>query len=192
MTKAELIEIIRHSEQDDWETITCWGWGSGPSYLDRLGIWTSGETWRLDIESHALRAVYKPDLSLGIAYGLIVGDGKPLDFDWAKFPDEQVTASFVDVLWNGMLVHRDQVLHVDGGRAILPWPRPWGTTEPGSRTPIAIGNQVTATELALARLVHGFEHAPAQFDSYLERSGFVIDPDDPDSPTPPRRQSRDW
>ena len=192
MTKDELIQIIRGSEQADWETIICWGWGSGPSYLNQPIIWTSGDTWGLEVKSHAIRAVYKPDLSLGIAWGLEHGDGEPLNFDWAKFPDTQVRASFADVIWNGMLVHREQALSVDGGRAILPWPRPWGTTEPGGHTPIQVGNQVTETEVALARLVHGFEHAPAEFDNYFERAGFVIDPDDPDDSTTPRRASRDW
>jgi hypothetical protein len=174
MTLDEILNTVAGSTPDDWNVI------SSPSFLDQFSVWTGGDGWGLEIDSHFLRAAYVHDVSLGIASGLGYmrspdGSAEHLHFEWAKnFPDEVVTGSWVDVLWNGMLVYRQLVLVVDGGRAILPVPRgffvPTGPTQAE-----LVGETVTPRQVSIARVVHSLEHhQPGEFESYWVRAGFVV------------------
>jgi hypothetical protein len=104
MTLDEILNTVAGSTRDDWNIIHCWG--GGPSFLDSFSVWTGGaDRWGLEHDQHGIRAAYRPDVSLGVAYGLdyMREDGKPLllDYEWAKqFVDSRVTGSWVDVLWS--------------------------------------------------------------------------------------------
>ncbi len=187
VTHDEVLRTIESSDLDEWHVIMCWG--EGPSYLDQMQVADITEAGsgqkrqEIDVASHTLRAAFKPDLSLNIAAGLRPEGDERLSFDWANFPDPKIRASLVDVFWNGALVYRDQVLTVDGGRAVLPWPHPIGTSALDSVSStdwkmrhVQIGNMVTPFELALARLVHGFERGPREFDRYFSQSGIFVEP----------------
>jgi hypothetical protein len=102
------------------------------------------------------------------------GGAERLDVDWARrFADEKVTASWVDVLWNGALVDRELVYNADGGRVILPASQVMYHTEsPSDRTEI-IGEYVTQWEYHLARIVAGFE-GQRDFEGDFERAGFTL------------------
>jgi hypothetical protein len=178
MTHDEVLQAIQRSTNADWHVITCWGFNAGPSYLTEFNVGGSGDDGcGLDVGSHALRAVYKPDVSLGLAYGLDYAGGRELTFDWAKFPDTTVTGSWADVLWNGMLVHRQLLLVVDGSRAILPAPSSVYAPVSLAHEPVQVGDVVTPFERAFARIVHGLEHRPEDFDRYFEVAGFLVTPE---------------
>lgn len=115
MRYDEILDLVANSTPEEWNKIVCWGGGGGPSFLNGLpgedGNWTA----------HEERASYKPDVSVGLAWGITSND----DFkeEWAnQFPDPHASSEFVDVLYNGMLVYRDIRVIVDGGRVGLPLP----------------------------------------------------------------------
>ncbi len=125
----------------------------------------------LEHEEHRLRAVYRPDVSLGVAWGL------PLDrlrrtFDDDRFADPTYFLVHVDALWNGMLIDRDVVAVVDGGRAVLPVGRPVTADGDQDRREI-VGQTVRAADVALARLVDALS-GNREFDRYLADSGLVV------------------
>jgi hypothetical protein len=161
--------------------IICWGANGGPSYLDQLSVWKGGgkDQWGLEVDSHTIRAVYKPDVALGIAYGFAYmrdpdGRNERLDFDWAqRFPDKTVTGSWTDVLWNGAFVDRELILSADGGRVRLPAPHAMYHSESMVDVEV-VGEYVTQWEYHLVRVVAGFEHDPEDFGGGLERVGFTV------------------
>lgn len=67
-------------------------------------------------DAHGNVAIYMPDISITMAFGLTaVEDFKE---DWAKrFPNSSASSSIVDLFYNGSLVYRDIFVNVDGGRA---------------------------------------------------------------------------
>lgn len=116
--------IVNNSDKENWIINTCWGFGSGPSYLNKFTVWNNGrgEFNNLEIESHGEIAVLKSNLSISIAWGLPHNN----DFkeEWAnKFPDPKATSSFIDFFFNGILVYRDIYVSVDGARAYIPLPK---------------------------------------------------------------------
>lgn len=185
MILEDALSLIASSDVSDWNVIPCWAANTGPSFLDRLQTWWGPDDgWGLDVDQHAIRAAYKPDLSLGLAFGLDFRpeyrgepDSRNLTFDWAEdFPDSDVAGYWLDVLWCGMLVYRDLLLSVDGGRALLPSPRGFYVPTGAARAE-HVGDTVTEREVAIARLVHSFEHTEKEFQGYLDRAGFVVVPD---------------
>ena len=65
--------------------------------------------------------MYRPDVSLGLAWGLTSQD--EFSEPWTEvFADAKASSQFVDVLWSGMLIDRFVQVVVDGGRSSLPLP----------------------------------------------------------------------
>jgi hypothetical protein len=175
----EVRQQIVDSGVDDWNVIVCWGANSGPSYLDQLSIWKGGggDRWGLEVNSHTIRGVYKPDVALGIACGLDFmpnsdGEAEKLSFDWAqRFADKTVTGSWVDVFWDGSLVDRELVYNADGGRALLPAPHAMYHSD-SITEPEIIGEYVTQWEYHIARVVAGFE-SHGDYEADVKRVGFT-------------------
>jgi hypothetical protein len=123
MTLEELLNEITSSEPEDWHTIGCFGSGAGPSYRNKLTFFNvyEGQPNILFSDSHTTVAVYKPNLSITMAWGLECS--KEFKEEWAtKFPDPSASVDFVDIFYNSALVYRDYYVVVDGGRAYLPMP----------------------------------------------------------------------
>ncbi|MBL0949275.1 MAG: hypothetical protein IBJ08_00920 [Pseudomonas sp.] len=123
MNLSEFKRRICESEPEDWTVITCWGADSGPSFLDKLDVWTNGngEFSGLEIDSHSNVMSFKPDLQISVAYGMQHND----DFreEWANsFPDPHASSAYVDFFYAKNLVYRDIYVAVDGGRFLLPLP----------------------------------------------------------------------
>jgi hypothetical protein len=180
VTLEELLNTIALSDVDDWNVMTCWGADAGPSFLYDLDVWTSGDDKQgLAVREHGLRASYKRDVSIGLACGLPFmplgnGSGQDLRFDWVRSFDEPIThGEWLDLFWNGALIDRHLVLLVDGGQAMLPNPRA-SLVESRQMTQERFADTVSARAVAIARLVHCFEHRPDDFDRYLEMAGFVV------------------
>lgn len=123
MTLTELIQKILNSTSNDWNDIGCWGAFSGPSYKDKLEFYNvyDGEPNILHVDSHSNVLVFKPDISITMAYGLSSND--EFKAEWAnQFPDPSASSSFIDIFYNNALVFRETYLTVDGGRCKLPIP----------------------------------------------------------------------
>ncbi len=157
MRLQELLKSIIESDPNDWYTI------SSPTFRDRLiGVSSSTEGHWLEINSHHTTAVYKPDVSITLAWGL---DWKE-DFDepWAKScPDPSASGDYVDVYYNGSLVFRTVYITVDCGRAKLPMPM--------SRTDL----NVARNYYHFVQLIDSIGGYVSQYDSYFRRVGLQID-----------------
>lgn len=124
MTLREYENLIVDTSENDWTKISCWGGGSGPSFLNKFDVWTSGsgEFENLEIDSHSEYYSLKNDLLVSVACGIKHNDN--FREDWAnKFPDSHASSSFVDFFYSNVLVYRDVYVAVDGGRAALPLPK---------------------------------------------------------------------
>jgi hypothetical protein len=168
MTYDDVISTILGSSKEDWELILCGG-GSldgGPSFLDE----DQGD----QVVSHSYRGVYRPDISLGLAFGLGYVQDKR-QFEWAKsFANSQTWPTTLDVLWNGMLIHREHGLVVDGGRMTLPWPTPaYMSTEDRPMDAELVGESVTKAQVKFWQLVNELKTSIVSFTEYLDRSGLV-------------------
>ncbi|MGB3412457.1 MAG: hypothetical protein WBA45_14815 [Microthrixaceae bacterium] len=118
-------------------------------------------------------------MSLGVAWGLEYMSGESWQEPWStRLPDSNVSGSWADVLWNGMLVDRELVLNVDGGRGKLPAGRKLGApSATGSLMDTEVfAEEVSEWQAALARLVHCFESPAERFDEYMTRAGIVVVP----------------
>jgi len=168
----ELTQMVTGSSPQDWQVL------GPPSYLDRLGEVESGEGqhW-LEVESHYYVAVYKPDVSLRLAWGLKLDDG--LVFEGLTWPDRSITRYLVDVFWQGALAARWTVLSVDGGNCYLPDPD-WAYVKTGESLEgyQGVGWTAKASDISIARLVDRLERSVSEFDRYLERAGIVEVPDE--------------
>lgn len=175
MTLDELRRTIFDSEPEQWHDISCWGGGgsTGPAYLDQLSpvtVYDDGQpSHRLEVRSHTTRATYRPDISIGLAWGL----SDPEDqrkFAWNKFPDaEECYPTLVDLLWNGSLVDRHVGLVVDGGRVTIPFPKvDYDSSDPAN--PVAT-EWFDGDQVKLFCLVHTIPGTGYDFDDYVARTG---------------------
>jgi len=170
MNLAEYSQRIVESSIEDWNLITCWGFSSGPSYLDRSSVWTDGKDrfLNLEIKSHSMVASFKHDLSISMAWGL---QSNP-DFkeEWAnKFPDPQASSSFIDFFYQGVLIFRELYVSVDGARCRLPLP----DREFDDQTNQVIRLTVPRDKHEFFQLFDSMESL-SDFDNYFVRAGFEI------------------
>jgi len=158
MKLEELVEMVVRSCCRDWHTITTWGAGSGPSYRFQFESSSGVAGQHLAVDSHSMVAVFKEEVALTLAWGLVSNEG--FDEDWVhSFADKHATSSFLDVFWGGSLVYRELYVTVDGGRVHLPLPDKHDGV-------------LTAPEsyCALVKLIQDLEGAGYDFDEYLERA----------------------
>jgi hypothetical protein len=170
MTFDEIARILERSIPDDWYMVpSVSGWDSF--------VWTMTIVTRypdkdqeVELEGHHSRAVYRPDVGLGLAWGLTSQD--EFSEPWTEvFPDKQASVEYIDVLWNGMLVDRFPQVVVDGGRSSLPLP----DRQLVDGTPV--GYCLRKRDHRLGRLVAGIEGRTRlkTFDEYVRRSGLVLE-----------------
>jgi hypothetical protein len=157
----EIRRIISESQRSDWNVVSCFGL---PSFLP----------WSPDGEfsEHFARAAYRPDISIGLAWG--IRDNEDYREGWANnFDDERAERFLVDIFYNGMLVDREYVVVVDGGRCYLPHPE-LGTL------------RVRRWDYEFVRLLDELRAAsgvgggigdpsPSEFESYFRRAGLSVE-----------------
>jgi hypothetical protein len=158
MRYEELTAMVTGSSAEDWVLV-----GRGPLYLDRFtDVLSQGDHWT-ESDSPNYLAIYKPDVSLRIAWGLELDDKLSFE-DWA-WPDPGISRFAADVFWQGALAARWTLLLVDGARSYLPDPQRAGA---GS------GWTAKASEIAFARLLQELVRRPAgEFDRYLQSAGIA-------------------
>jgi hypothetical protein len=157
MTLDELYRTVTGSARDDWNVMICGG-GAGPSYRDRFSqVEIGGRIW-LEYDSYGMVAVYRPDLSISLAWGFAVGT---VTEPWLHFADPEGRRCLVDLFYMGTLVDRRSYISVDGGRASLPTPE----DREGVLT-------VPSRHSALVRLIDSLENRESRYDEYFQRAGF--------------------
>ena len=171
MKYDEIGRLVTASSAEDWAVLP-----GGPLYLDQLGEVSSGDRHWVEVGSHHTLAVYRPDVSLRLAWGLALGD--KLTFEGMIWPDRTITRHVADAFWEGSLVSRWHYLVVDGGRCYLPDPDRGLLRTGGSADDYETGPwTATASEVALARLLNALTPRVNEFSRYLEQSGIVEIPD---------------
>lgn len=170
MTLRELLNVVLESTPDDWHKITCWGASSGPSYRDHPKFFEvyEGQKDVLVTRSHPEVAVYIPDVSITMAWGL---DSNP-DFkeDWAnKFPDPTASSHFVDLFYNDALVFRDLYVNVDGARCGLPLP-----SLKRDKDGKVVAREVPHDKYTFFNLLESIGGSVIEFDQYFRRAGFTL------------------
>ena len=172
MRLDEVHDLIRTTGATDWHLVE----GPGQTFLDTLAVTTFGidddAPWRLDIDGHHSRAPFRGDVSLGLAWGLDYEGGRTWKEPWATFPDEEVRGFWADILYNGMLIGRNLLASVDGGRCYLPMPHPIVDTD--GAAPTVTGQRVSTFEYNVARLIDGIGRGTSEFDTYFAQTGIQI------------------
>ncbi len=168
MKLEELLTLILNSSEDDWNDIGCWGYGSGPSYKDKFTFYEiyEGESNILKVDSHSNVLVYKSNISITMAYGLVSNE----DFvsPWAnQFPDPKASSDFIDIFYNNALVFRETYLVVDGGRCKLPIP------SYNSKQELIVSRDYYNFIKLLQRITSG-SHSDDNFDYYFGQTGIKV------------------
>lgn len=168
MNLQEFQRIILDTAPDDWTSISCWGGGAGPSYLNRFEVWKTGrdDFSSMDVDSHSEVLSLKSNLLISVASGMTHND----DFIemWAnKFADHKASSGFVDFFYSGVLVYRDIYVSVDGGKCRLPLP-----TQHLNETYQVERLTVPKDKAHFFRLLNGEDSS--SYEYYLERSGIEV------------------
>jgi hypothetical protein len=172
MQYDEIGRLVTGSSPSDWTVLL-----EGPLYLDQLGEVSSGDRHWVEVDSHHTLAVYRPDVSLRLAWGLALeGD---LTFEGMTWPDNRITRHVADAFWQGSLGTRWHYLVVDGGRCYLPDPEREYTRVGESPLDVEAGPWTAkASEIALARLLNELvQRPPGEFNRYMDQSSIVEVPD---------------
>jgi hypothetical protein len=172
---TDIRTMIRASSADDWEVPLV-----GPTYLNAFGMVSDASRQWMEQSEHYHRAAYRPDVSLGLAWGLPASHADDRqNFPWSdRFIDRAVDLDIVDVLWNGMLIDRREIARVDGGRGTLPYARSM-VIDSGQTFPEVVGETTNPYDVHLARLTHVLGGGRLEdFEEHFRRSGIVELPDE--------------
>ncbi|WP_149202835.1 hypothetical protein [Actinotalea subterranea] len=170
MRLDEIRDLIINSDRErDWHDVAV-----GSYFKDVPDVDEDTFEW------HGSLIVYKPDVDLTIQWGMRarqhlskVTDAKSLWERRGAFPDPSVSVVHADVFWAGSLIDRVYVVHVDGGRAILPLgDRKALNLDPDAPRPQDIEWEYSASgwETGLARLLDG----DRDFERYFDQLGIVV------------------
>jgi hypothetical protein len=162
----ELLDTCAHSHGDHWERLE-----GHPMFLYELFQGGTMDEGRAEVAgAHRERATFRPDVSIGIAWGYRVHED-PEDRvtpDWVRtagIPDQNVTQCYLDFFYNGGLVYRDYYYVADGGRLYLPFPE----LQDDDRL------VVTQQSDSFVRLLNELGEMPYYhdfYDNYCQRAGF--------------------
>ncbi|MCK5752454.1 MULTISPECIES: hypothetical protein [unclassified Mycolicibacterium] len=117
-------------------------------------------------DGHHKVYVFHDNAAITLAWGKDHLEGQPWTEAWSQaggFPDDKIYGHWFDIRYNGVVIHRDLVLSVDGGRGILPSGQPISEGDKG-----ITGMRVTEPEARRARLLDLLVHGGhSQFDRYF-------------------------
>ena len=168
MNLHEYKQIILDSAPEHWNMITCWGYSSGPSFLEKHSVsYSSSDEQSLEVVSHGMRATLKTDLAIWIAWGITSNP----DFKepWAnEFSDPSASSGFVDFFYNNVLVYRDIYVYVDGNRCRLPLPERELDLETGKVERYTVSRE----RYEFFQMFDGFEQV-SDFQTYFQSAKLV-------------------
>lgn len=177
MELAEVRRRISESTPSDWNLIYApflylesWIWWQRPG----------DEVTHFEAHAHDVRGVFKPDVSIGLAYGLRWEDGDEFHVPWTSPWPEPIHAAYVDVFWNGMLIDRELVLQVSdlSSSAVLPVGKVESVPGDGGVTAwkdyTVMGESVSKWQADLAKVVHCFQHRAEDFDRFMSQAPIAV------------------
>jgi hypothetical protein len=163
VTLDQMLALCAKAKAADWKVIPCGGAGAGPSFLESWVAGPDGEP--VLAGAHTMRAAYRPDISLSLAWGLVAHE----EFveSWTEVFDHSASSHFVDFFWNGSLVERGLYVAVDAGRCKLPIPqRDLDALHPAARW-------ITRWQYQFFSLLNAFEGI-LDVDEHLQRAGIQV------------------
>lgn len=117
-------------------------------------------------DGHHKVYVFHDNAAITLAWGKDHLEGQPWTEAWSQaggFPDDKIYGHWFDIRYNGVVIHRDLVLSVDGSRGILPSGQPISEGDNG-----ITGMKITEPEARRARLLDRLVHrGHSQFDRYF-------------------------
>jgi hypothetical protein len=147
MRLDEYLSVVRGSEPRDWVSY------ESPTYLE-------------DVSE---RLIYAPDIRMGLAWGHTVNENYHGPETWVEnFPDSSASSHNLDFFFNGMLVHRETGVYIDGYRCIVPLPEIEEDGQGGYRW------WITAQDYDFWRLMNAVILPTTDYDSYVRRAGFDL------------------
>jgi hypothetical protein len=164
MKLEDILASCAKSKPEAWKVIPCGAAGLGPSFLDEWSADGDGEA--VLVGSHTVRAAYRPDVSIALAWGLTAQE--EFEDAWTEtFGRGAASSGFIDFFYNGALVERGLYVSVDGGRCKLPIPqRDLDETRHG-------GLWITRWQHDFFALLNALEGV-TDFDLYLRDAGFEV------------------
>lgn len=168
MKLNELLNIILESKPGQWNGISCWGYGSGPSYKDKFDFHEAYNAHEnvLKVESHDNICVFKDDIDITMAYGLT--SNEDYKAEWAnQFPNPKACSNILDIFYRGSLVFRESYLVVDGGRCELPIP------SYGKNGELIVAKDYYNFIKLFEKIVNGTTN-DINFNSYFDQTGIKI------------------
>jgi hypothetical protein len=162
MKLEDILASCARSKPDAWKVIPCGGAGSGPSFLEEWSADADGEP--VLVGSHTMRAAYRPDVSIALAWGLTAHE--EFEETWTEtFEHGPASSSFIDFFYNGVLVERGLYVSVDGDGCKLPIPQ--------RDLAVAPGLWITRWQHDFFALLNALEGV-SDFDLYLRDAGFEV------------------
>ncbi len=150
MNYFEIMKRVESSSEDDWTKVDA----STP-------------------EGHHEIYVFHEEAAITVAWGVEHMQGESWQEAWSEgggFPDNKIYGYYFDIRYNGVIINRDLVLSVDGGRGILPSGLPIGEEGKG-----IVGMRVTDPEVRRARLLDVLTHGShSEFDRYYRSANIEI------------------
>jgi hypothetical protein len=151
------IRTILASQQQDWSHV------DAPTFLQSMGEVQSmvkeckAQNRWIEVQEHYALMTYKPNMSIAMAKGLPFRD--TFVEPWTEcFSNKRAWSLYVDLLWNGMPVHREIGVVVDGGLCTLPLPLPGTTDVPQGRFDLFV-------------LIHELIGGGSNYHDYCRRAG---------------------
>jgi hypothetical protein len=141
MTLDELLRTCANSASEDWNVL------------------------HLADDAPAMYAAYRPDLSIGLRWG--IPDPAPYWETWLAFletGEEGIPRSAVEFVYHGAPVERVTYLSVDGYRAEFPIPR---LSENDDWV-------ITRWQFDFFGMFNGLERGASEFETFIERARFVV------------------
>lgn len=170
MRLPDLLEMICQSDPTHWNSID-------PPYAKHLThLEVVHENIHAETFGYYALWIYVDDIQISVALSEELDrHGDEYQPEWDIWPDRRIDEHFIDVMYNGQIVHREILLGVDGGRALLPLPK-LETIGTGQMWHEPFSNSVTELQFELARFLAGVQ-GNREFAEYFKQSGFVILPE---------------
>lgn len=160
MTLDAIIRTVTESKPESWHNVVCGG-DDGPSFRDAFAQIDSKGPVHLAHDAHVYSAVYRPDVSITMAWGLEIQHR--LTEDWRSAFAARGASRFIgDIFYNGALVFRESYLVIEGARAFIPLT--------GARD-----RSVTTIQYVLVKLIDELTHGEnSEYVDYLNRIKVTI------------------